>query len=197
MHAFATGDVRSDDNVNDVLAHNWWLVAIRGVLGIAVGVIAFIMPAATMLALILLFAAYMLVDGVFAIVAAVRAARQRDRWGLFVLEGVADIAAGVIAVLWPGITLVAFVFLVAAWAIVSGSLALMAAFRLNIEHGRWWLVLGGAASVVYGILLIVAPLIGALVLTWWFGAYALVFGIALLVWSFRLKARQAQPPMRR
>lgn len=70
----------------------------------------------------------------------------------------------------------------------------MAAFRLNIEHGRWWLVLGGAASVVYGILLIVAPLIGALVLTWWFGAYALVFGIALLVWSFRLKARQAQPP---
>jgi uncharacterized membrane protein HdeD (DUF308 family) len=152
------------------------------------------MPAATMLALILLFAAYMLVDGVFAIVAAVRAARQRDRWGLFVLEGVADIAAGVIAVLWPGITLVAFVFLVAAWAIVSGSLALMAAFRLNIEHGRWWLVLGGAASVVYGILLIVAPLIGALVLTWWFGAYALVFGIALLVWSFRLKARQAQPP---
>jgi uncharacterized membrane protein HdeD (DUF308 family) len=194
MHAFAPGDVRSHDNVNDVLAHNWWAVAIRGVLGIAVGVIAFIMPAATMLALILLFAAYMLVDGVFAIVAAVRAARQRDRWGLFVLEGVADIAAGVIAVLWPGITLVAFVFLVAAWAIVSGSLALMAAFRLNIEHGRWWLVLGGAASVVYGILLIVAPLIGALVLTWWFGAYALVFGIALLVWSFRLKARQAQPP---
>lgn len=147
MHAFAPGDVRSHDDVNDVLAHNWWAVAIRGVLGIAVGVIAFIMPAATMLAMILLFAAYMLVDGAFAIVAAVRAARQRDRWGLFVLEGVADIAAGVIAVLWPGITLVAFVFLVAAWAIVSGSLALMAAFRLNIEHGRWWLVLGGAASV--------------------------------------------------
>src|SRR3984893_12973960 len=177
---------RRSNVLSAVLARNWWAVAIRGVVGMAVGVIAFIMPAATMLALILLFAAYMLVDGVFAIVAAVRAARQRDRWGLFVLEGVADIAAGVIAVLWPGITLVAFVFLVAAWAIVSGSLALMAAFRLNIEHGRWWLVLGGAASVVYGILLIVAPLIGALVLTWWFGAYALVFGIALLVWSFRL-----------
>jgi uncharacterized membrane protein HdeD (DUF308 family) len=197
MRAFAPGDVRSDDDVNDVLAHNWWAVAIRGLLGIAVGAIAFVMPAATMLALIFLFAAYMLVDGVFAIVAAVRAARQRDRWGLFVLEGVADIAAGVIAVLWPGITLVAFVFLVAAWAIVSGSLALMAAFRLNIEHGRWWLVLGGAASVIYGILLIVAPLIGALVLTWWFGAYALVFGIALLVWSVRLKARLANHPMRR
>jgi uncharacterized membrane protein HdeD (DUF308 family) len=191
--AFAARDVRSHD-MNAVLVRNWWAVAIRGVLGIAVGIIAFAMPAATMLALILLFAAYMLVDGVFAIVASVRAARQGDRWGLFVLEGVADIAAGVIAVLWPGITLLAFVFLVAAWAIVSGTLALMAAFRLNIDHGRWWLLLGGAASAVYGILLIVAPLIGALVLTWWFGAYALVFGVALLVWSFRLKARQAQPP---
>ena len=68
----------------------------------------------------------------------------------------------------------------------------MAAFRLNIEHGRWWLVLGGAASVVYGILLIVAPLIGALVLTWWFGAYALVFGVFMLVLAFRLRGRRAQ-----
>ncbi len=79
--------------------------------------------------------------------------------------------------------------LVAAWAIVSGGLVLAAAFRLNIEHGRWWLVLGGAVSVAYGVLLIMAPLIGALVLTWWFGAYALVFGIALLILAFRLKAR--------
>lgn len=182
------------DALSAVLARNWWAIAIRGVLGIVVGVIAFIMPAATMLALVLLFAAYMLVDGVFAIVAAVRAARRHDRWGLLVLEGVADIAAGAIAVLWPGITLLAFVLLVAAWALVSGILMLAAAFRLNLDHGRWWLVLGGIASVVYGVLLIVAPLIGALVLTWWFGAYALVFGIALLVLSFRLKARQADRP---
>jgi uncharacterized membrane protein HdeD (DUF308 family) len=66
---------------------------------------------------------------------------------------------------------------------------LAAAFCLNIEHGRWWLVLGGAVSVAYGVLLIMAPLIGALVLTWWFGAYALVFGIALLILAFRLKGR--------
>ena len=79
-------------------------------------------------------------------------------------------------------------YLVTAFVLVSG-LVLAAAFRLNIEHGRWWLVLGGVASIVYGVLLIVAPLIGALVLTWWFGAYALVFGIALLILAFRLKAR--------
>ena len=184
-----TSETGSADAVGAVLVRNWWAIAVRGVVGISVGLIAFVMPAATMLALILLFAVYMLVDGVFAIVAAVRAARQHDRWGLLALEGVADLVAGVIAVLWPGITVVAFVLLVAAWAIVSGGLVLATAFRLNIEHGRWWLVLGGAVSVIYGALLIVAPLIGALVLTWWFAAYALVFGVALLILAFRLKAR--------
>jgi uncharacterized membrane protein HdeD (DUF308 family) len=175
-----------------MLAQNWWAVAIRGVAGIVVGLIALLMPVATMLALTLVFAAYMLVDGVFAIVAALRAARQHDRWGLLALEGVADIVAGAIAVLWPGITVLVFVLLVAAWAIVSGGLMLAAAFQLKIDHGRWWLVLGGAASIIYGVLLVIAPLIGALVLTWWFGAYALIFGIVLLILSFRLRARQRQ-----
>jgi uncharacterized membrane protein HdeD (DUF308 family) len=177
------------DLLGAVLARNWWAVAIRGVIGIVVGVFALILPATTMLALILLFAAYMLVDGVFAIIAAVRAARRHDRWGLLVLEGVARIAAGVIAVLWPAITVLAFVLLVAAWALISGTLMVLAAFHLNIDYGRWWLVLGGVASLVYGVLLLVAPLIGALVLTWWFGAYALVFGVALLILAFRLKGR--------
>ena len=177
------------DAMSAVLARNWWVLAIRGVLGIAVGLLALVLPAATMLALVLVFAAYMLVDGVFAIVAAVRAARERERWGLLVLEGVADIVAGIIAVVWPGITVLAFVLLVAAWAIVSGSFMLVVGYRLNIDHGRWWLVLAGALSVAYGVLLVVAPMIGALVLTWWFGAYALLFGVALLVLAFRLKAR--------
>jgi uncharacterized membrane protein HdeD (DUF308 family) len=191
--AGASEGFRPPDSISNAmsaaLARNWWAVALRGVLGIVVGLIALVMPAATMLAFVLVFAAYMFVDGAFAVVAAVRAARERERWGLLALEGVADIGAGVIALLWPGITVVAFVLLVAAWAIVSGGLMLVAAFKLNIDHGRWWLVLGGAVSVAYGVLLVVTPLIGALVLTWWFGAYALVFGIALLVLAFRLRAR--------
>jgi uncharacterized membrane protein HdeD (DUF308 family) len=186
---FAPDPSRSDA-LSAALARNWWAVAIRGVAGVVVGLIALAMPATTMLALVLLFAAYMLVGGVFAIIAAARAARQRDRWGLLVLEGLAGIVAGVIAVLWPAITVVAFVLLVAAWAVVAGSLMLIAAFHLNIDHGRRWLVLGGIASLAYGVLLLVAPLIGALVLAWWFGVYALVFGIALLILAFRLKARR-------
>jgi len=178
-----------------VLAQNWWAVALRGAFGILFGLIALFVPGATMLSLVLLFSAYMLVDGVFAIVAAVRAARARERWGLLVLEGIANIATGVIAFLWPGITVLAFVLLVAAWALITGGLMLSAAFRLDTAHGRWWLAFGGIVSILYGTLLIIAPLIGALVLTWWLGAYALVFGIALLVLAFKLRARHDEHPI--
>jgi uncharacterized membrane protein HdeD (DUF308 family) len=190
-------DMRSGeqaDMMSRALAQNWWAIAIRGVLGIAVGLTALVLPAATMLALVLLFAAYMLADGIFAIIAAVRAARRSERWGLMVLEGAVDILAGVLAVLWPGLTVIAFVLLVAAWAVVSGILLVAAAINLNIEQGRWWLILGGLVSVAYGALLIVTPLLGALVLTWWFGAYALLFGILLLVLAFKLRAHREDRP---
>jgi uncharacterized membrane protein HdeD (DUF308 family) len=185
---------RPSDQMSAVLARNWWAVAIRGVLGLVFGLFALFMTGATMLSLVLVFAAYMLVDGIFAIVAAIRAAGAGGRWGLLVLEGVADIAAGVIAIIWPGITLLVFVILVAAWAIVSGGLMWAAAYNLRTDHGRWWLVIGGIVSVLYGALLVVAPLIGAVVLTWWIGAYALVFGVALLVLAFRLRSRQSEQP---
>ncbi len=171
------------------LARNWWAIAIRGVLGIVFGLIALFQPGVTMLSLVLVFSAYALADGVFAIVAAVRAASRHERWALLVFEGLVDIAAAAAAFLWPGITVVAFVLLVATWAILSGVLLMAAAFRLNIDHGRWWLAFGGLVSVLYGVLLVSAPLIGALVLTWWLGAYAIVFGAALLVVSFRLKGQ--------
>jgi uncharacterized membrane protein HdeD (DUF308 family) len=172
-----------------MLARNWWAIGIRGVVGILFGLVALFLPGATMLSLVLVFAAYAFVDGVFGIISAMRAARQRERWGLLLLEGVVDIAVAAIAVLWPGITVVAFVLLVAFWAILTGALMLAAAFRLEIEDGRWWLVFGGVVSLLYGALLIVAPMIGAVVLTWWLGAYALVFGVSLLVLAFRLRAR--------
>ena len=172
-----------------MLARNWWAIGIRGVVGILFGLVALFLPGATMLSLVLLFAAYIFVDGVFGIVSAVRAARAHERWGLPVLEGLVDIAVATIAVLWPGITVVAFVFLVAFWAILTGVLELAAAFRLEFIDGRGWLIFGGLVSVLYGALLIVTPMIGAVVLTWWLGAYALVFGVCLVVLAFKLRAR--------
>jgi uncharacterized membrane protein HdeD (DUF308 family) len=173
-----------------VLAENWWAVALRGVFGILFGLIALFAPGPTILSLVLLFSAYMLVDGVFGIVAAVRAARRHERWGLLLLEGLANIATGAIAFLWPGITVIAFVLLMAAWALVSGGLMIGAAFKLTLEHGRWWLVLSGVVSIIFGILLVIAPLVGALVLTWWLGAYAVAFGSLLLMLAFKLRAQK-------
>jgi uncharacterized membrane protein HdeD (DUF308 family) len=175
------------DKLGAALARNWWLIALRGVLGVIFGVIALLMPITTILALVLLFSAYMIVDGVFAIYAAIRAAQQGESWSILVLQGIASIAAGAIAFFWPGITVLAFVLLIAAWSIVSGCLMLAAAFRT--DSGRWWLVLGGAAALLFGILMILAPLSGAVVLTWWLGAFAFVFGVTLIILAFQLRSR--------
>lgn len=172
----------------DVLIRNWWAFAVRGVLAIVFGLIAFFMPGVTMLSLVLVFAAYVIADGVIAVIGAVRAAEHHQRWGSLAFEGLSGIAAGALAVWWPELTVVIFVFLVAVWALLSGGFMLLAAFQLHIDHGRWWLVLGGAVSMIYGVLLLAAPMAGAVVLTWWIGAYALVFGIALLAVAFRLRA---------
>ncbi len=175
--------------LSEVLAESWWAVGLRGLFGIAFGLICLLTPGIALGAFVILFAAYMLVDGVFAIISGIRAARNGERWGLLILEGVVDIAAGVIATLWPGITVVALVWIVAIWAVVSGAMMLFSAFALKIDHGRWWLALGGIASLIFGILLIIEPLVGAVVLTIWIGAYALVFGIFLLVLAFQLHAK--------
>jgi len=177
------------DALSEVLAERWWAVGLRGILAIIFGLICLLTPGIAVGAFVIVFAAYMFVDGVFAIISGIRAARGGERWGLLILEGVVDLAAGVVAVLWPAITLVALVWIVAIWAIVSGALMLASAFSLNLDYGRWWLALGGIASTIFGILLIIEPFIGAVVLTLWIGAYALVFGVFLLVLGFQLHSK--------
>jgi uncharacterized membrane protein HdeD (DUF308 family) len=170
-----------------LLAQNWWVVALRGALGIVFGIVAFALPGVTIAALVIWFAAYMTVDGILATVAGIRAARKGERWGMLILEGIADLIAAAIAIVVPIATVLAFVFLTAAWAIVSGALLLAAVFRLRRTHGKWLLGLAGILSIVWGILLTIAPIAGAIVLTWWLGAYALVFGATLVVLGFRLR----------
>ena len=178
-----------------VLVRNWWAFVARGVLAVLFGLIALFMPGVTMLSLVLVFSGYTLADGVLAIIGAVHAAKEGERWSFLAFEGIADIVVGAAAAAFPSITVVVFVALIAAWALITGSIMLAAAFELDSDHGRWWLVLGAVASLVYGALLILAPLIGALVLTWWIGAYALIFGIALLVAAFRLREKFVTGPV--
>lgn len=182
------------DVMNHSLARNWWLIAVRGVLAIGFGILALAMPVSTLISLILVFAAYMLVDGIFAIVAALRAARHRKRWGALLIGGIVNLITGVLAAAWPGITALAFVVLTAAWSIMSGSAMLVAAVRLKRDHGRWWLALGGLVSIAFGILLVMAPFVGAVVLTWWIGIYAIVFGVAMLVLAFKLRQHRNDRP---
>jgi len=173
-----------------VLSRNWWALALRGLAAIVFGVLAFVWPGITLWALVLLFGGYMLVDGIFAIVAAVRAAGREARWWLLLVEGVLGVLAGLVAFLLPGITALALLYLVAAWAIFTGILQIVGAVRLRREiEGEWALILGGVLSVIFGVLLAVLPGPGILALVWLIGAYAVVSGVLLIVLAFRVRNR--------
>lgn len=176
-----------------LLARNWWAVALRGGFAILFGIACLLTPGIALLSLVLLFGVYMLVDGVFALISAVRAAHQHRRWIAILVSGLASLAVAAVTLFVPGLTALAFVYLIAAWSIVSGSLAIFASISLNRDHGRLWLGLGGVVSVLFGLLLAIAPMIGTLVLTWWIGAYALLLGVSLLVLAFRLRPHRGDP----
>lgn len=194
MTSNASTDTERTEAMNDMLANNWWAVALRGVVAILFGIAAFAMPVVTMLSLVVVFAAFSFVDGVFGIIAAVRGARRGERWIWLLLNGILGIAASAAALLYPDITVLAFVILVAAWAVISGTFMLISAFRLKIDHGRVWLMIGGIATAAFGILLVISPFVGALVLTFWTGAHALVLGSTLLVLAYRLRSHRTGLP---
>ena len=170
------------------LARNWWAIALRGVAAIIFGILGLLMPVITMAALILLFGAYAVVNGIFNVIAAVRGHSGAPRWYLL-LEGVVSVAAGIIAFAWPGLTAIVLLYVIAAWAIITGVLEIAAAIRLhNRIRGEGWLVLSGILSVVAGALMVWAPGAGALALVLWIAAYVLVFGILLVGLAFRLRS---------
>lgn len=172
----------------DVLARNWWAIAIRGIAAILFGLCAFFIPGAALWALVILFGAYSLVDGVFAIVAAVRAAQAHERWAQLLIMGVFGVIIAAITWFAPNITALALLYVIAAWAIVTGVLEVVAAFELRRQiEGEFWWVLAGLISVVFGLFLIWRPGAGALAVIWIIGVYAIAFGIFLLGLAFRLR----------
>lgn len=171
-----------------VLARNWWALLIRGFAAFIFGILAFLWPGATILTIGILFGAYAFVDGIFAIVTAVRAAEQHERWWPFLIEGIVGIVIAAITFYDIRITLLALYLTIAAWAVITGILEFVAAFQLRKEiANEIWLILGGIASIVFGLLMIIFPLAGFLTIIWLIAAYAMVFGILMMALAFRVR----------
>ena len=167
---------------------NWWLLALRGLVAVLFGVLAFMWPGATLITLVWLFGAFALVNGILSLVLAAKTPKGYPKVGSLILGGLLGILAGLLAFVMPGITALGLLILIAAWAIVTGIMELVAAVRLRkIINNEWLLVLAGIASVVFGVLLLFQPAAGALVLIWWIGAWALLFGILLMILAFRMR----------
>jgi uncharacterized membrane protein HdeD (DUF308 family) len=172
-------------------AGHWWALALRGAIAILFGLAALLRPGIALEALILLFGAYALVDGVFAIVGIFGGTRGgTPRWLLFI-EGIAGILAGIIAFVLPGLTALVLLYLIAAWAIVTGIFEIATATRLRQEiRGEWALIIGGALSVLFGVILVlVSPFAALLSLVWLIGVYAVAFGILVLITAFAVRGR--------
>ena len=170
------------DSMAELFRHNWWVLALRGLAAVLFGILAFIWPGITVFTLVLLFGAYALVNGIFALVVCFKSPRRTRRFGSLIFGAVISIAAGIIALIWPGMTAFSLVIVIAAWAVVNGIAEIAAAIRLRKEiTGEWLLVVAGIASIVFGIALFMNPFIGALVLVWWIGGFAFAFGILLIV----------------
>jgi uncharacterized membrane protein HdeD (DUF308 family) len=172
-----------------VLAGNWWALALRGLFAVLFGITAFVMPGLTLAVLVLLYGAYALVDGIFAVAAALAGRTFGSPWWSMLIWGLLGIAVGIITIAWPGITELALLYIIAAWAVVTGGFEIAAAIRLRKEiQGEWLLALSGALSVLFGLAVMVYPGAGALAILWLIGTYAIVFGVLLLVLGFRLRS---------
>jgi uncharacterized membrane protein HdeD (DUF308 family) len=171
-----------------VIRRNWWMLALRGVLAIIFGLIALFDPRIALLAFVYVFAAYALIDGIVAVVVAIQERGSLNRWGWVLFEGIISILAGIVAFVYPGLTALVLLYIIAFWAIVTGIMEIVAAFAIRGFAAREWaLGLAGIVSIIFGIVLFVFPGAGLLSILWLVGIYAIIFGILFIVRAFQLR----------
>lgn len=170
------------------LVKNWWALALRGVAAIIFGILALVWPSLTVLTLVLLFGAFALVDGIFAIIVGVASHEKNQRWWAMLLAGIGGLIISVLTFAWPGATALVLLFFIAAWAIVTGIFHIVAAVHLRrVIKGEWMVILHGIALVLFGLILALFPRTGALSLILVIGVFAIVIGIWVIIFAFRLR----------
>ena len=170
------------------LVRNWWLVALRGLIAVLLGLYAFVWPGVALAVLVVLFGAFTLIHGFFTVWLAVGERRQSQRWWMLLIEGLVSIAVGVITFVWPAVTVLVLLSLIAIWASLTGLLEIVTAlWRWRTLKHEWPLLLVGAISLFLGLILLFRPAVGVLALLWLFGVYAIIYGMVLLVFAFRLR----------
>lgn len=182
----------NEEGLLKLLGRNWGWIALRGLAAVIFGVLAFAWPGVTLIVLVALFGAYVLVDGVVALISAFKVKDQGKPMWTLLLIGIAGIGAGIVTFLWPGKTAIVLLLFIAVWAIVMGILEIIAAIRLRKAiRNEWLLGLSGVLSVIFGVLMVASPGAGALAVVWIIASYSILFGILLLVLGFRLKKHAA------
>jgi uncharacterized membrane protein HdeD (DUF308 family) len=177
----------------EMLSRYWWAFVVRGIFAILFGILAYAWPGITLATLVIFFGAYVLIDGILLLIKTIGNWSERgDRW-LLLLEGLLGIGIGVITLVAPGITAVVLIFYIAAWSLATGVLEIAAAIRLRKEiQGEGWMILSGIASIVFAILVMFFPGVGALGLLWLIAAYAIIFGVMLVILGFRLRGHRSR-----
>lgn len=171
------------------LARNWWILLVRGLLAILFGILALAWPGATLFALIVMFGAFALVNGLLAIIAALLGRTEGIPWWALLVEGILSVGIGIATFTWPGLTGILLLYIIAFWSIATGVFEIIAAIRLRqVITGELLLAFGGALSILFGLLLLIYPAKGALAVAWLIGMYAILFGGMLIALSFRLRS---------
>ncbi len=174
---------------SNILSRNWWVLLLRGIIAIVFGVLVWLQPGISITALVLVFGVYALMDGILGVWTAFAGRKEHNDWWVLLLWGLIGVGVGIFTFIAPGLTALALLFYIAIWAIITGVLEIVAAIRLRKEiRGEWLLILGGIASVLFGLFLIIQPAAGALALLWLIGTYGIIFGVLLVILAFRARS---------
>ena len=182
----------------EALSRYWWAFVVRGIFAVLFGILAYSWPGITLATLVIFFGVYILIDGILLIIKAIANwSGREDRW-LLLLEGLLGIGIGIITFVAPGVTAIGLVLYIAAWSLATGVLEIAAAVHLRKEiKGEPWMIVSGIASVLFAVLLMFFPGAGALGLLWLIAAYAIIFGVVLVILGFKLRGHRPHPQVQK